>query len=555
MFRLSIYRIGEKLLLAGVLLAQAGFAQNTPAPASPDRSAQPPARQEVPQAGISSLGTQEKAQLVEKLDKLIDQNQKLEEQNNQLLDEIRELRKQLAGDANASKQPALPEMVASQATNEGKPFVMDARLVTEQIIAAQAQAGANPQAAVNLSTAQEYSAEEKRWAAYTPNLGFKVARTEHGELSISIYTYARYLNQNALAPSYINSFGQVIPVVRRQDLQLQKLQFKFLGWVMSQKFTYYLWAWTSNPTMGQPAQVVLAGHVDYNFSKYFVFGAGIYSLPGTRSVEGNFPFWLSVDSRLIGDEFFRPSYSTGINARGDITDRLRYQAMLANNTSQLGVSALQLDNGLNTFSGALVWEAPDYGIAWGDFEDHKKLAYRLGAHFSRSHETVQSQPGTETIDNTQIRLGDGTIIFTPNIFGQGVSVTALDWKMTCADLGLKYHGFSFDAEYYWRWLNNFVGPGTAGLPEIFNNGFQLQASAMAIPKTLQFYTGGSMVLGNRGGGYDTRVGLNWFPWKNKVVRWNAEGLLLYRSPVGYTSVPYNVGSTGFVFHTNLEMAF
>jgi hypothetical protein len=424
------------------------------------------------------------------------------------------------------------------------------------------QVSVNNTASSTLPTTSALPAEQdtqqeknEKWGKYTPNLGFKVANTEHGDLSISIYTYARYLNQNALSPTYINGFGATVPVVQRQDMQLQKLQFKFLGWVMDPKFTYYLWAWTSNPTMGQGAQVVLAGNLKYKFSKYLTLGSGIYSLPGTRSVEGNFPFWLSVDTRLIGDEFFRPSYSTGIQASGDITDRLRYQAMLANNTSQLGVSALQLDNGFNTFSGALVWETGDFGIAWGDFDDHKKLASRLGAHFNRSHETAQSQPGTETIENTQIRLGDGTIIFTPNIFGPGIAVNALDWKMACTDVGLKYHGFSFDAEYYWRWLNNFTGPGTAGLPEIRNHGFQLQASAMALPKTLQFYTGGSMVLGNLGGSYDTRVGLNWFPWKNKVVRWNAEGLLLYRSPVGYTSVPYNVGSTGFVFHTSLEMAF
>jgi hypothetical protein len=403
---------------------------------------------------------------------------------------------------------------------------------------------------------QENKPEEtKQWGKYTPNLGFKVANTEHGDLSISIYTYARYLNQLPLAKDYTNGFGQVVPVVQRQDMQLQKLQFKFLGWVLDPKLTYYLWAWTSNPTMGQGAQVVLAGNLKYKFSRYLTLGSGIYSLPGTRSVEGNFPFWLSVDTRLIGDEFFRPSYSTGIQASGDITDRLRYQAMLANNTSQLGVSALQLDNGLNTFSGALVWETGDFGLAWGDFDDHKKLASRLGAHFNRSHETAQSQPGAETIENTQIRLGDGTIVFTRDIFGPGIAVNALDWKMTCVDAGLKYHGFSLDGEYYWRWLTNFTGPGTAGLPDIHNHGFQLQASAMALPKTLQFYTGGSMVLGNLGGSYDTRVGLNWFPWKNKVVRWNAEGLLLYRSPVGYTSVPYNVGSTGFVFHTSLEMAF
>jgi hypothetical protein len=48
---------------------------------------------------------------------------------------------------------------------------------------------------------------------------------------------------------------------------------------------------------------------------------------------------------------------------------------------------------------------------------------------------------------------------------------------------------------------------------------------------------------------------NWFPFKNHVVRWNAEGLYLYKSPVGYTSVPFAVGGRGWVFHTSFEVAF
>ena len=102
-------------------------------------------------------------------------------------------------------------------------------------------------------------------------------------------------------------------------------------------------------------------------------------MPGTRSVEGNFPFWLSVDSRLIADEFFRPSYTDGFIVKGQITDKLRYQAMLGNNLSVLGVSALQLDNGLNTVATALVWTPTngDFGVGFGDFEHHEKLAARL----------------------------------------------------------------------------------------------------------------------------------------------------------------------------------
>ena len=46
-----------------------------------------------------------------------------------------------------------------------------------------------------------------------------------------------------------------------------------------------------------------------------------------------------VDNRTIGDEFFRPSYTTGVWAKGQIVDSLVYYVMLGNNLSQLGVDA------------------------------------------------------------------------------------------------------------------------------------------------------------------------------------------------------------------------
>jgi hypothetical protein len=238
-------------------------------------------------------------------------------------------------------------------------------------------------------------------------------------------------------------------------------------------------------------------------------------------------------------------------------NKLRYQAMLGNNLSTLGVSAAQLDNGLNTVATALVWTPTtgEFGAGFGDFENHEAVATRLGAHFTRSHETKQSQPSSDTFENTQIRLSDGSVIFTPNLFGPGTTVNAVNYQMAAADGGLKYHGYSLWSEGFFRWLNDFSGPGTAGLPHVYDDGFQVQASAMPIPKTLQAYLGGSTVFGKYGHPWDTRVGINWFPWKNRVVRWNTEGLYTYNSPVGYPSVPFALGGHGFIFHTNLEMAF
>src|SRR4029077_1901106 len=177
-----------------------------------------------------------------------------------------------------------------------------------------------------------------------------------------------------------------------------------------------------------------------------------------RTTEGNFPFWLSVDSRLIADEFFRPSYTSGIWARGEITDRLRYQAMLGNNLSTLGVSASRLDNKFNTFSSELVWTPMgEYGVGFGDFEHHEKLATRLAPHFTRSDETKESQPASDVFENTQSRLSDGTVIFTPEIFGPGITVDKVRYRMASIDGGLKYRGYSLEGEHYWRWLDNFRG--------------------------------------------------------------------------------------------------
>jgi hypothetical protein len=55
-----------------------------------------------------------------------------------------------------------------------------------------------------------------------------------------------------------------------------------------------------------------------------------------RSTEGQFPFWLTVDNRLISDEFFRGSYTNGVWLKGELHAKLKYMAMFATNLSILG---------------------------------------------------------------------------------------------------------------------------------------------------------------------------------------------------------------------------
>ena len=134
-----------------------------------------------------------------------------------------------------------------------------------------------------------------------------------------LFSYVRYLNQKGLDAEYTDFFGNTHTVAQRQDVQLNKFFLPFSGWFLTPKFRYYLYVWSSNPSQGDPAQVVGAGNLSYTFNRYATFGAGITSLPSVRSTEGQFPYWLGVDDRLTADEFFRgrtlPAFGSRANCQ------------------------------------------------------------------------------------------------------------------------------------------------------------------------------------------------------------------------------------------------
>ena len=394
---------------------------------------------------------------------------------------------------------------------------------------------------------------------HVPNVGFLLVDTDKGQVYFRLFSYGRYLNQRNLDEEYVDAFGNTKTIQRRQDVQLQKFFAPFSGWFLTPKMRYYLYVWSSNASQGDPAQVVGAGNLTWGFNRHVNVGVGITSLPTVRSTEGQFPYWLGVDDRLIADEFFRGSYTSGVWVKGELHTTLKYNVMFANNLSTLGVSAAQIDNKFDTQSYSVQWlpTTGEFGLwgTFGDYDDHQQVATRIGFHWSHSREEKQSQPGTEGIENSQIRLTDGSVIFTPDLFGPGITINELDWRMSSLDAGVKYKGLSLEGEYYWRWLSNYTGLNTGGIPDISDNGYQLQASAMVVPKALQLYFGTSQIFGNHGDPWEVRGGANWYPMKERGIRVNGEWMYVDGSPVGYTAYPYAVGSKGPVFHLNLEMNF
>lgn len=397
------------------------------------------------------------------------------------------------------------------------------------------------------------------FGSYVPGRGLILNSGKFGEVGMTLIAYVRYLNQLGLDKTYTDSFGRTTTLKLRQDAQLNKINLTFKGWLFDPNFMFRAWVWTQNAAMGEGAQVVVGGQLEYHLNDYFTIYGGIAPLPSTRSTNWTYPYWLKMDNRTIADEFFRASYTSGFWADGKITDGLLYRVMIANNLSALGVSASQLDNQFNTMSGSVWWmpTTGEYGPleGVGDYEYHDRLATRLGIHYTRSREDSQEQPSVNAFENSQIRLSDGTRIFEPGAFGTDGQIRKATYQMFDANAGFKYRGWSLEGEYYARWVGDFQTVGSIPVTHLFDHGFQVQASTMLVRDRLQFYLTGSKVFGQYGDPWDGTIGLNWYPFARRAIHINTQGTYLWRSPVGGASYPYIVGGTGWFFNTDFIITF
>ena len=485
----------------------------------------------------------------------------IEQQIQELRDERDAMSKSLSQfDARIS---ALESELQSTAPGQKPAATVASGIGAAQEPAASGAGGANPLSPADASKRAIAIAAPVQSGTYEPGgfydtgKGITLASGPWGDLGFNLTAYVRYLNQLGTKSTYTDSFGRTYNIDRRQDIQLAKVQLTFKGWIFDPKFAWNFYVWTSNASQGQGAQVVVAGNLHYDFSDAFQLYAGIHSLPSTRSTNRSFPYWLRNDQRPIADEFFRGSYTQGIWAQGVITPGLEYRAMLANNLSALGVNAGQLDSKIDTISGALVWmpTTREYGPlrGFGDYENHDKLATLLGVHYTTSTEDKQSQPGTDSMENTQLRLSDGTLLFSQNAFNTPGQVNQARYRMLDLEAGAKYRGYALEGEFYWRWLDQFQVTGIVPVNKLYDTGFQLQASAMLVPRQLQAFVSGSKIFGQYGNPYDVGVGVNWFPFTRKEARLNVMGIYVNRSPVGYSAYPLFVGMDGWVYVVDMAL--
>jgi hypothetical protein len=386
--------------------------------------------------------------------------------------------------------------------------------------------------------------EPLTWGEFDPGKGVLLGKNEFGSISLSFYVLGRYINQLPATQSWTDHLGKTSAVDTRHDIELHRIIVWLKGWAYDPKLTYSINFWTVNSSKN----IYTIGSLVYSFDPKAELTVGIEGLPGVRSLNGQHPYFLGTD-RHLGDEFFKPGFTMGASLRGQLSPSFFYRAMIGNTSSEIAIPSSEFDRYFSY--GASFWVLPtgEFGPrgGYGDYEMHSEWSSRYGLSFTSSHEDAYIKEfENDNPKNTQLKLSDGTNIFSPGALAIGTQVRTADYTILSPDVGFKYNGLFLDFNYYLRWLDNLTTIG-GPIPQtkFFDHGLMVQIGKQVKPRKLELYTSYTNIWGEFNNPWEIAVGANYYPNSN-TRNWRLNAMInhIEQSPVGSQFGFYSTGQTG-----------
>jgi hypothetical protein len=472
---------------------------------------------------------------------------KMAEQQKTLLEQVERLQKRLDGGSTADASIAGKTLVPPAAADASVP-------------------GANVNTAPAVTNPAGTSGQPASAAAPQPNnerygQGIVLVQTPDDAkvpllVNFNVNTQLRYLNTLNSKDTFTDHLGVVREVHNRNDITVNRAMFILGGYIFDKRLRYSFTVWTS----AGASSIVVAGNIGWVFNKHITLMAGYTGVPGSRSLVNTFPYYTATD-RSMADNFFRPGFTQGVWATGELSKGLNYQAFVGNSLNTLSISAAKIDTNL-MFSGSLWWEplgnyAPP-GKSMNMYDDYfaqKKVRIRLGTAFTTSKEDRFSNLDQSSPENTALYNSDGVLTFSTGAFAPGVTVDKALYKMWAVDWGLKYNGLAINGQYFSRWLNDFVTDGPIPVTSTFDHGYEMSASYFVVPRKVMLYAKGSQVFGQFGDSYEYGAGVKWHFLRTERLWLNGEILRVSKAPYSGAFTPYTAGMNGWVPMLQTILAF
>ena len=473
---------------------------------------------------------------------------KMEEQQKILLEQVLQLQRRLDGgtapDVSTASQPTVPP-----ATADASVPAATAALTTPQPVTDSASTAVQ---SASVAAPQDDDRYRDGMVIWESREGVKVPFL----LKFNVNTQLRYLNTLSSPETFTDHLGTVREVHTRNDITVNRAMFILGGYVFDKRLRYSFTVWTS----AGAASIIVAGNIGWQFNKALAITGGYTGVPGSRSLVATFPFFSAID-RSMADNYFRPGFTQGVWANGELAKGLNYLVFVGNGLNTLNISANKIDTHI-LGSGSIWWEPlgayGEPGKARNMYDDYystKKTRIRIGTSYTRSREDRFSNLDQSSPENTSLYNSDGVLTFSTGAFAPGVTLDQATYRMWAIDGGIKRNGFSVNGQYFFRWLNDFEADGPLPLASTFDHGFELTAGHFVVPRKLQLYARGSGVYGQFGDSSEYGGGGKWYFLPTERLWLNGELLHVDSAPYSGAFTPYTAGMKGWTPMVQTVLAF
>ena len=214
-------------------------------------------------------------------------------------------------------------------------------------------------------------------------------------------------------------------------------------------------------------------------------------------------------------------------------------------------SAGALDNNLAYSARLFVFPMGDWGTGTlADLDWHDTVATRVGAGYGGT--TIDRNGPTEF---SMIRVVD-----SGNRLGDLLPVTVDEYNVNtfCVDASCKYQGWSVTSEYYFRNISGIQG---AGLPDLFDHGYWLQAGKFVVPRKLELLSRWSRVVGTSGtlglehqSADEVAGGFVWY-FRDQNAKLTVDATWINGAPINSSALDITPGAIGWLVRTQIQFAF
>ena len=198
----------------------------------------------------------------------------------------------------------------------------------------------------------------------------------------------------------------------------------------------------------------------------------------------------------------------------------------------------------------------DVGKGFSDLAFHLNPVVRMGSSFSYTNTSPQDD-GSSRAEQGFARVSDGARLTDTGALAPGVTVNDFDHFLLSAFMSGKWRGFSFNAEYYARWLQNFgtLTGAEPGINDLFDSGFYVDVGYFLVPGRFEVNGRMSQIDGLFGDTWEYAAGCNWFRNESHKSKVSLDATLLEGNPTSSSSPNFELGQDGILYRLQYQIAF